>query len=62
MADSVSSNIYKKAVSRADCTFEGIESMFFITLMFFEIKDACEHHHQVSLIDLKHEKHFQEQK
>ena len=23
---------------------------------------ACEHHYQVALIDLKHEKHFQEQK
>ena len=28
----------------------------------FEIYDVCEHHYQVALIDLKHEKHFQEQK
>ena len=27
-----------------------------------EVYDVCEHHSQVSLIDLKHEKHFQEQK
>ena len=28
----------------------------------FEIYDVCEHHYQVALIDLKHEKHFHEQK
>ena len=29
---------------------------------YCETSDVCDHHHQVSTIDLKHEKHFQEQK
>ena len=36
--------------------------MSFITSIFFETYDVCEHQYQVAPIYLKHEKHFQEQK
>ncbi len=58
---SLSSNTYNKASWREDWTFEGTESMSFITSIF--LWDLwCLWSSQVSPIDLKHEKHFKEQK
>ena len=55
---SLSSNTYNKASRLADWTFEGTESMSWITSIFYEI---CFYHSQVAPFDLKYEKYFQEQ-
>ena len=52
---SLSSNTYHKASWRAAWTFEGTESMSFITSISC---DVCEHHYLVAPLDLKHEKTF----
>ena len=57
---SLSSNTYNKASWRADWTFQGTESMSFITSIYWEICSVYFHHSQVSPFDLKYEKYFQE--
>ena len=59
---SLSSKTYNKASWRADWTFERTESMFLLHRFCCETCGVCDHHSQVSPIDLKHEKYFQEQK